>query len=139
MAPRKQQGNDGQGEGSSSGSKRSATSKDSDDYKKRRERNNIAVRKSRQLSRQKAKAMEEKMSQLRAENRSLEEKVKLLSKELGILKDLFLSAATPGATTSGEEASLAAGLTSQEAEVLNDVVMATKDHKYSASTWKRHS
>ena len=125
MAPRKNDGNDSQGEGrgrSSSGSKRGAVPKNSDDYKKRRERNNIAVRKSRQLSRQKAKVTEEKVNLLRTENRNLEERVKLLSKELGVLKDLFLSTAAP-----------APGVSAREEEVLTELKSVETDHKYSAN------
>ena len=127
MAPRKHDSNSSQGEGrgrSNSTSKRGSVAKDSEDYKKRRERNNIAVRKSRQLSRQKAKATEDKVSLLRAENKSLEEKVKLLSKELGVLKDLFLSTAVPSA---GGEPSVSA----QEEELLNELKTVETDHKYS--------
>nr|KAG5709041.1 hypothetical protein BaRGS_004680 [Batillaria attramentaria] len=99
MAPRKNydsNGNEGQGEGrsrSNSGSKRGGVPKQNEDYRKRRERNNIAVRKSRQLSRQKAKVTQEKVSQLRQENKELEQKVQLLSKELSVLRDLFMSTA----------------------------------------------
>lgn len=106
MAPRKNYdsaGNDSHGEGrsrSDSGSKRGATAKDSDDYKKRRERNNIAVRKSRQLSRMKAKVTQEKVTQLREENQKLEQKVQILSKELSVLRDLFLSSADASTTGS---------------------------------------
>ena len=129
MAPRKHEGSDSQGEGrgrSNSGSKRGATPKNNEDYKKRRERNNIAVRKSRQLSRQKAKVTEEKVSKLRSENRSLEERVKLLSKELGVLKDLFMSTAAPPA------AAAPTLLSAQEEEVLKELKAVEADHKYSS-------
>ncbi|KAL8559747.1 hypothetical protein ACOMHN_002280 [Nucella lapillus] len=131
MAPRKQEGSSSQGRGRNpSGSKDPAAPKDNDDYKKRRERNNIAVRKSRQLSRQKAKVMEGKVNQLRSENKNLEEKVKLLSKELCILKDLFMSSAVPA--TDGQ-----ASVTAEEAEVLDEIKMLDADHEYSpaAPTW----
>jgi len=118
---------DNQGEGKGS-SKRNTKSKESDDYKKRRERNNIAVRKSRQLSRQKAKVTEEKVTILRSENKSLEQKVKLLTKELGVLKDLFLSTAAP---PTGEQSSVI--VSTQEADILQELQSVETDHKYSIS------
>ena len=63
--------------------------KESDEYLLRRERNNIAVKKSREKSRAKAKGTVEKVAKLKAENASLEQQVTILSKELGVLKDLF--------------------------------------------------
>lgn len=109
MAPRKNydsSGSENQGEGrsrSNSGSKRMLPEKESEDYKKRRERNNIAVRKSRQLSRMKAKITQEKVSKLREENQKLEQRVQILSKELSVLRDLFLSSAETSAANSVPE------------------------------------
>ncbi len=65
--------------------------KESDEYKKRRERNNIAVRKSRDKSRQKAQETMARVNELKSENAQLEQKVTILSKELSLLKDLFLA------------------------------------------------
>ena len=63
--------------------------KESDEYLLRRERNNIAVKKSREKSRAKAKGTVEKVAKLNEENASLEQQVTILAKELGVLKDLF--------------------------------------------------
>ncbi|KAH3772952.1 CCAAT/enhancer-binding protein gamma-like [Dreissena polymorpha] len=71
--------------------KRQKMSKDGDEYMARRERNNIAVRKSREKSRAKAKETVEQVNKLRRENEMLEQKVTILSKELSVLKDLFLA------------------------------------------------
>lgn len=62
-----------------------------DEYVARRERNNIAVRKSREKSRAKAKDTLAQVDKLRKENETLEQKVTILSKELSVLKDLFLA------------------------------------------------
>lgn len=62
-----------------------------DEYIARRERNNIAVRKSREKSRAKAKETLAQVEKLRKENEMLEQKVTILSKELSVLKDLFLA------------------------------------------------
>ncbi|KAK0051423.1 CCAAT/enhancer-binding protein gamma, partial [Biomphalaria pfeifferi] len=78
--------------------KRQKLEKNSDEYKRRRERNNVAVRKSREASRQKAKDTIEKVARLREENQALEQKVTILNKELGVLRDLFLTHATATAT-----------------------------------------
>lgn len=74
--------------------KNSGTERETDDYKKRRNKNNVAVRKSREKTRAKAKETQEKVARLKKENEDLEMKVQLLSKELSLLKDLFLSHAS---------------------------------------------
>ncbi|XP_069823465.1 CCAAT/enhancer-binding protein gamma isoform X1 [Dendropsophus ebraccatus] len=62
----------------------------SEEYRLRRERNNIAVKKSRLKSKQKAQDTLQRVNQLKEENERLEAKIKLLTKELSVLKDLFL-------------------------------------------------
>uniref|UniRef100_UPI00398E932F CCAAT/enhancer-binding protein gamma-like n=1 Tax=Pristiophorus japonicus TaxID=55135 RepID=UPI00398E932F len=64
--------------------------KESEEYRQRRERNNMAVRKSRLKSKQKAQDTQQRVEELKEENERLEAKIKLLSKELSVLKDLFL-------------------------------------------------
>ncbi|KAK7170351.1 hypothetical protein R3I94_000543 [Phoxinus phoxinus] len=70
--------------------KKSSMDKDSDEYRQRRERNNLAVKKSRMRSKQKAQDTQQRVNELKEENERLEAKIKLLSKELSVLKDLFL-------------------------------------------------
>lgn len=65
--------------------------KNSDEYKKRRERNNMAVKKSRTKSKMRTQQTMERVAELKEENEKLETKVKLLTKELSFLKDLFLA------------------------------------------------
>ena len=65
--------------------------KNSDEYKKRRERNNMAVKKSRNKSKQRTQQTMQRVTELKEENERLETKVKILSKELSFLKDLFLA------------------------------------------------
>nr|APG79785.1 CCAAT/enhancer binding protein gamma [Mesocentrotus nudus] len=81
----------GGGKVGSNSKKKSGCEKDSDEYKRRRERNNEAVRKSRQKSRQKASETEVRVTELKKENADLEQRVTLLHKELELLKDLFLT------------------------------------------------
>ncbi|RUS70042.1 hypothetical protein EGW08_022191 [Elysia chlorotica] len=88
---------DSQGQKRGSG-KRQKLDKNSDEYRQRRERNNLAVRKSREASRKKAKETMDKVSKLRDENRALEQKVTILNKELMVLKDLFMTHASATAT-----------------------------------------
>ncbi|XP_072136104.1 CCAAT/enhancer-binding protein gamma [Mobula birostris] len=72
-------------------SKKSAVhNKESEEYRQRRERNNLAVRKSRLKSKQKARDTQQRVDELKEENERLEAKIKLLTKELSVLKDLFL-------------------------------------------------
>ena len=61
----------------------------SDDYHDRRVKNNEAVKKSRMKAKEKHKETEVKMSQLAHENRSLNDRVDLLMKELQVLKSLY--------------------------------------------------
>lgn len=65
--------------------------KNSDEYKKRRERNNLAVKKSRNKSKIRTQQTLERVNQLKNENEMLETKIKILTKELNFLKDLFLA------------------------------------------------
>ncbi|XP_066244948.1 CCAAT/enhancer-binding protein gamma-like [Euwallacea similis] len=67
---------------------------DSDEYRKRRDRNNLAVKRSRVKSKQKTQETVSRVSKLRNENSILEEKVKTLTKELSFLKELFLAHAS---------------------------------------------
>lgn len=50
----------------------------------------MAVKKSRLKSKQKAQDTLQRVTQLKEENERLEAKIKLLTKELSVLKDLFL-------------------------------------------------
>ncbi|BFZ19875.1 hypothetical protein BsWGS_22914 [Bradybaena similaris] len=108
------------------GFKRQKLDKNSDEYKRRRERNNVAVRKSREASRQKAKDTMEKVSKLREENKALEQKVTILNKELGVLRDLFLSHASATAPT--QASTVSKHLVSDEVSVKSE--LDVKDHNF---------
>lgn len=93
--------------------KRSALlDKDSEEYRIHRARNNLAVKKSRTKSKQRAQETQQKVAQLRAENEALVAKIKILNKELSFLKDLFLAHA--GATAGSRGGSGAANCTGLE-------------------------
>lgn len=61
----------------------------SNEYHDRRVKNNEAVKKSRMKAKEKQKETELKMTQLATENRTLNERVDLLMKELQVLKSLY--------------------------------------------------
>lgn len=61
-----------------------------DEYRRRRELNNIAVKKSRAKSRARTQMTAAKVTELQRENTELEERIKMLSKELDLLKELFV-------------------------------------------------
>ena len=61
------------------------------DYLAKRSRNNAAVRRSREKARMKSKETNDRVSNLKQENEMLEERIKLLTKELTFLKDMFLA------------------------------------------------
>ncbi|XP_070166179.1 CCAAT/enhancer-binding protein homolog 2 isoform X2 [Polyergus mexicanus] len=70
-----------------------------EDYRKRRDRNNQAVKRSRVKSKLRTQQTLERVNQLKTENELLEEKIKMLTKELGFLKDLFLAHAAEDKST----------------------------------------
>ena len=108
---------------------------DTDDYLNKRERNNVSVKKSRQKTRSRAREMKDRVENLRMENADLENKVALLSKELGILKELFISHAG-GATDGHRSLPNIPGAPSKN-DVDEKAVSVNKDHGYSAPTAKR--
>lgn len=63
--------------------------KNTDEYKRRRERNNIAVRKSREKAKIRSRETEEKVKLLVKENERLQKRIELLSEELNVLRSLF--------------------------------------------------
>lgn len=69
--------------------------KSSDEYRRRRERNNIAVRKSREKAKLRSRETERKVSELVRENDFLRKRVELLSKELSVLKNLLANVGVP--------------------------------------------
>lgn len=66
---------------------------DEEAYRQRRDRNNEAVKKSREKSRQRARETAEKMTRLRQENDDLEKRSVELAGELRTLKDILLARA----------------------------------------------
>lgn len=78
----------GGGSGSSKHSKKHVD-KGSDEYRKRRERNNIAVRKSREKAKIRTRETEHKVKELQRENERLSKRVESLTKEVGVLRALI--------------------------------------------------
>jgi len=108
-----------------------------DGYRKRRERNNIAVKKSREKSRQKARETEMRVNELKEENAKLEDRVSLLSKELGLLKELLLSQAGGGkcddVKQEEEEYNREESTTAGSYQMQADLYVVNLDHVYSGS------
>lgn len=65
-------------------------SKDSEEYRLRRERNNAAVKRSRHKSKQKNLETQKRVDQLRNENNVLEKRVEALTRELCFMKQIFV-------------------------------------------------
>ena len=65
--------------------------KSTDEYRRRRERNNVAVRKSREKAKLRSRETEERVKILARENDRLQKKNELLQEELGVLRSLFSS------------------------------------------------
>ena len=70
-------------------SKKRQLEKDSNEYRQRRERNNVAVRKSRDKTKLRHIHTESRVDELVNENDQLKKRVDLLTKELTVLKGLF--------------------------------------------------
>lgn len=73
----------------SSGKAKKRLDKDSDEYKMRRERNNLAVRKSRDKAKLRNLETQHKVLELAAENDRLQKRVEQLSRELATLRNLL--------------------------------------------------
>jgi len=71
--------------------KKKSGDKSNDDYRRRRERNNVAVRKSREKAKVRTQETEQRVKILARENDRLQKKVELLQEELGVLRSLFSS------------------------------------------------
>ena len=61
------------------------------EYRQKRDRNNVAVRKSREKSKIRVQETEQRVKELEDENQRLQSKITLLTKELNVLKSLFVS------------------------------------------------
>ena len=66
--------------------------KDTNEYYDKRARNNVAVRKSREKAKLRQGETESRVNDLASENERLQRKVDMLSKELTVLKSLFINA-----------------------------------------------
>ncbi|XP_026784849.1 CCAAT/enhancer-binding protein beta [Pangasianodon hypophthalmus] len=73
----------------STGKGKKRLDKDSDEYRQRRERNNLAVRKSRDKAKMRNLETQHKVLELAAENERLQKRVEQLSRELATLRNLL--------------------------------------------------
>ncbi|XP_060080647.1 uncharacterized protein LOC132560008 [Ylistrum balloti] len=89
--PRGRPGRKPSGAGPVRQSRKRQLDKDSEEYRDKRMRNNVAVRKSRDKAKLKQVETENRVDDLVSENESLQKKVELLSKELNVLKSLFVN------------------------------------------------
>ena len=71
--------------------KKNGSDKTGDDYRRRRERNNVAVRKSREKAKMRTRETEDRVKILARENERLQKKVELLQEELSVLRSLLSS------------------------------------------------
>ncbi|KAL8589913.1 hypothetical protein ACOMHN_024000 [Nucella lapillus] len=76
---------------SKGGTKRRQVPKGSEEYKEKRARNNVAVRKSRAKAKQKQKVTEGRVKELLDMNESLHKRLEMLTKEVTVLKGLFMN------------------------------------------------
>ena len=73
------------------------------DYEIKRQKNNDAVKRSRQKAKEKSRKIAENIKKFKEENKSLEEKKKLLKKELEMLKDMFMAYGSTESNQQGNE------------------------------------
>jgi len=102
------------------------------EYRQRRERNNIAVKKSREKSRARAQMTSDKVEELRRENTELEGKVNILSKELELLKDLLVLRASKKNDADNREDAVTSQLPSaaDSCSVASNPELINQDHGY---------
>lgn len=91
----------GGGGGGGAGKAKKSVDKNSNEYRVRRERNNIAVRKSRDKAKMRNLETQHKVLELTAENERLQKKVEQLSRELSTLRNLFKQLPEPLLASSG--------------------------------------
>ena len=60
-----------------------------EEYVHKREKNNAAVRRARQKAKDKVQQTNNRIKSLRTENEELEERIKVLSAELAVMKDIY--------------------------------------------------
>ena len=60
-----------------------------EEYLKKREKNNAAVKRARQKAKEKTKKTNQRIESIRSENKELEERIKALSAELTTMKDVY--------------------------------------------------
>jgi len=123
---------------SASDSHCSSTTTD-DDYRQKRDRNNVAVKKSRQKSRQRTHETAEKMERLRRENEELEQRTVELSAELRTLKDLLLARASSSARRGSVKTEQRTSSPSSSSQLPETVVLADPhtvdiDHEYASNS-----
>lgn len=102
MTPSGSKGGGGSGSSGSHKSSKKHADKGSDEYKKRRERNNIAVRKSREKAKQRSRETEKRVSELMRDNDSLRKRVDLLGNQLNVLKTLLTNVGVPSESVENE-------------------------------------
>lgn len=117
--------------------------KDGDEaYRLKRDRNNLAVKKSREKSRQKARETGEKITQLRQENEDLEHQVKNLTNELAMLKNTLLRQVGGSIRKNSQKFSINAGpleLGSAESKLaFADPTTVSRDHEYTGLKCERN-
>jgi uncharacterized coiled-coil DUF342 family protein len=66
--------------------------RNTEEWRQKRDKNNVAVRKSREKSKKRIYETEYRVKELEEENKQLQSKITLLTKELNVLKSLFTSA-----------------------------------------------
>lgn len=76
------------------GKAKKSVDKGSEEYIRRRERNNTAVKKSRQKTKLRVHATEMRVKELEEENKEHKQRIELLTKELTVLKSLFITSGT---------------------------------------------
>ncbi|CAA2962595.1 CCAAT enhancer-binding beta-like, partial [Olea europaea subsp. europaea] len=74
----------------SNGTSKKLIDKGSDEYKKRRERNNVAVRKSREKAKMRSRDTERRVAELSKENQLYRAQYEELRREFNVLKSLLL-------------------------------------------------
>ena len=87
---------------SSKKSSKKHSDKGSEEYKKRRERNNVAVRKSREKAKLRSRDTEKKVTELLRDNDMLRKRLDLMASQMNVMKQLLTSVGVPSESIDNE-------------------------------------
>jgi hypothetical protein len=132
---------------STQGQSKKLIDKGSDEYKKRRERNNVAVRKSREKAKMRSRETERRVAELSKENQLYRAQYEELRREFNVLKSLLLKTGLTEQviedeaqrhTTSSTTQAMQQQINQVSQNVHNHMAVSNNHHSNVTSTFNNH-